>query len=123
MGQYVYVAWHSEIHLFLRYQSVPLELVGYTPQLCIDSLDTCNVDLGPSSVLRVRCCDPRFAFRGPWSGRPTTMQLAPAPSFNGGVLTRGAFAGFSEAPLARPIRPETGCKAGFSESCVVSLIH
>ena len=73
-------------------------------------------------MLRVRRSGPRFAFRRPWSRRPAAMQLASAPTFNGRVLAWRAFAGFSEAPLARPMRPKTRCMAGFSKWAVPYLL-
>ena len=74
-------------------------------------------------MLRVRRYGPGLAFLGSRSGALAAVQLATAPTFNGRVLARSARPGFSQAPAPRPIRPETGCKASFSESCVVSLIH
>ena len=71
-------------------------------------------------MLRVRCCDPRFARRGLWSGTPAAMQLATAPTFNGGVLARRAFARFRMAPLARPVGAEPRTTAGINELFAVS---
>ena len=76
--------------------------------------------LGPSPVLRVRGGDPRLAFRGPWSGAPAAVQLAPVPAFNGGVLAHPATSGLCAASVPRPIRPETRCMASFNESYVVN---
>ena len=39
------------------------------------------------------------------------MRLAEAPAFNGRVLAGCSPAGFSEVPLAGPIRAETCCMA------------
>ena len=74
-------------------------------------------------MLRVCRYGAGLAFRGPWSGAQAAMQLATAPIFNGRVLARPARPRLCTAPAPRPIRPETRCMAGFSQSCVVSLIH
>ena len=74
-------------------------------------------------MLRVRGYGARLAFRGPWSGGLAPMQLAAAPTFNGRVLAGCSLTGFSEAPLAGPIRAETCCMAGFGKRRKVSLVH
>ncbi len=70
---------------------------------------------GPSSVLRVRCCGPRSAFHGLWSGAQAAMHPAPVAVGDNGVLAGPAFAGFCEAPLARPTGPEPRTTASFDE--------
>ena len=55
-------------------------------------------------MLRVCGGDPRFALRGPWSGTPAAVQLAPGPASNGGVLTTGAPTRLGEAAFTGPIR-------------------
>ena len=89
----------------------------------MDVFDLLNMSLGPSSVFRVRRRDPRFAFRGPWSGRPTTMQLTAGAIFDGRVLTGCSLAGLCTASPPRPIRSETRCEAGFSKNHMCSFIH
>jgi hypothetical protein len=74
-------------------------------------------------MLRVRGYRARFTLCGPWSGGLAPMQLASAPTSNGRVLTGCSLAGFSEAPLTRPIRAETSCMARFGKRPKVSLIH
>ena len=54
-------------------------------------------------MFRVRGGDPRLALRGPWSGAPAAVQLAPGPAFNGGVLTTGAPTRLGEAAFTRPV--------------------
>ena len=50
------------------------------------------------------------------------MQLAEAPAFNGRVLAGCSPAGFSEVPLAGPIRAETCCMARvWGARCVQGL--
>ncbi len=73
------------------------------------------MSLGPSSVLRVRCCDPRFTLRGPWSGGLAAVQPTPGLSFEGRLLAGGAPACFSEAAFAWPIATETRCPADFDQ--------
>ena len=107
----------------LRNKPVPPQLVCNPPDLSINIPDLLDMSLGPSSVFRVRLSGPRLALRGPWAGRPTTMQLTAGAIFDGRVLTGCPLAGLCAASPPRPIRTETGCKAGFSKSCVVSLIH
>ena len=98
----------------------PLEPIGNLSQLSIDSLYPLHVSPGPSSVLRVRCSDPRFAFGCPWSGGLAAVQPTPGLSFEGRLLARGASACFSEAAFARPIATETRCPADFDQRFVVN---
>jgi len=76
------------------------------PDLSIDIPDLLHVSLGPTSVFRVRRCDPRFAFRGPWACAFTAVHPTPVASGDHGVLARGAFTRFCMAPLARPVGAE-----------------
>jgi hypothetical protein len=103
-----------------RNKPVPLELIRDPPDLGINVPNLCLMSLGPSSVLRVLCCDPRFAFSGPWSGAQAAMHPAPVPICHDGILAGRIFAGFSEAPLARPFGPEPRTTARFNELFPVS---
>ena len=78
---------------------------------------------GPSSVLGVSGNYSCLTFRGPWAGRPTAMQLTAGAVFNGWVLARCSLAGLCTASPPWPIRAETGCEAGFSESCMFNFLH
>ena len=100
-----------------------LKLAGKPTQFGIDRLDLLHVGAASPPVLRVCCYCPRLAFRGPWPGALAAVQRATVPATNGRVLAHSAPPGLCTAPAPRPIRPETGCMAGFSQSCVVSLIH
>jgi hypothetical protein len=71
-------------------------------------------------VFRVRCCGPRSAFGCPWSGGLAPVHPTPVAPSHDGVLARGAFAGFSEASLARPFGPEPRTTARFDELFPVS---
>ena len=102
---------------------VPLELVGDPPDLGVDGLDPCNVGLGPSSVLPVSVNNPLFTFRGPWAGRLPTMQLAPVPPFNGGVLAGCPLAGLGATALARPVGTKTRCLTYSRKLLVVNCFH
>jgi len=104
----------------LRNKPIPLKLIGYPPDLGINIPNLLNMSLGPSSVFRVRRCDPRFAFRGPWSGGLAPMHPAPVASGDDGVLARGAFTGFCVAPLARPTGPEPRATARVDEFFAVN---
>ena len=106
-----------------RNKPVPLELIRDPPDLGINVPNLCLMSLGPSSVLRVLCCDPRFAFSGPWSGAQAAMQPTPGLSFEGRLLARGASACFSEAAFARPIATKTRCPADFDQRFVVNGVH
>ena len=99
---------------------IPLKLVGYPPDLGVDIPNLLNMSLGPSSVFRVRCCDPRFTLRGPWSGGLAPMHPAPVASGDDGILARRAFARFRMAPLARPVGPEPRITAGIDEFFAVN---
>jgi len=97
-----------------------LKLVGKPTQFGIYGLDPCNMRPGPPPMLRVCRYGAGLAFRGPWSGALAAVQRATVPATNGRVLARPASPGLCTAPAPRPIRPETRCMAGFSQSCVVS---
>ena len=85
------------------------------PDLGINVPNPLNMSLGPSPVFRVRCCDTRLSFRGPWACAQAAMQPTPALSFEGRLLARGASACFSEAAFARPIATKTRCPADFDQ--------
>ena len=76
-------------------EAVPLELVYYLPQLGVDCLDFFSVGLGPSTVLRVRCNNPRPSFRRPRSGTPAAVKLAPVPNSNCRFLAESTATIFS----------------------------
>ena len=71
-------------------------------------------------MFRVRCCDPRFALRGPWAGGLAPVHPTPVASGDDGVLTRSAFARFCMTPLARPTGPEPRITAGVYEFFAVN---
>ena len=89
-------------------------------ELRVNLLDPCNVGLGPPPVPRVRCDDPRLAFRGPRSSGFATMHTAPLPTRHHGVLAGGALAGFCQAPLTRPVRPKLGGPTSVNELFMVN---
>ena len=99
---------------------VPPEFISNPSDLGIDIPKLLNMCLGPSSGFRVRRCDPRFAFRGPWSGGLAPMHPTPVASSDDGVLARCAFARFRVAPLARPTGPEPCTTANFDELFAVN---
>ena len=114
---------HSVGKQWLAEQPRPLAFKGDLPQLRIDLSDPCNVSLGPSSVLRVRGSGPCLALRCPRSGRPATMQLASAPTFNCRVLAGAAAPGLCTASAPRPIRSETRCHARLGKLFTINYVH
>ena len=96
------------------------KFISYPPDLSVYVFNFLNVGPGPSSVFRMRRCDPRFALRGPWASRLASMHSAPLSSGNDGVLAGRAFAGFCAAPLARPMGPEPCTTARVDELFPVS---
>ena len=71
-------------------------------------------------MFRVRCCDPRFALRGPWAGGPAPVHPTSVASGDDGVLAGGAFTRFRMAPLARPTGPEPRTTARVDEFFAVN---
>ena len=67
--------------------------------------------LGLPPMLGIGGGDPCSALLGPWTGRPPSMQPAPACPHDSGPLTFCAAPGLRKAPFARPFRPETGGEA------------
>lgn len=90
----------------LRNEPTKPKFIRYPPDISINIPDLLQVSLGPSSVFRVRCCGPRFALRGPWSGGLPAMHPTPVTSGDDRVLAGCSLSSFSEAPLARPTGPE-----------------
>ena len=74
-------------------------------------------------MLRVRRYRPRLAFRCPWSGAQAAVQSAPVPALERSLLAERAPTCLGEASTARPVDPETGCKASFDKIFVVSFCH
>ena len=74
-------------------------------------------------MLRVRRYRPCLALRCPWSGAQAAVQSAPVPVLERGLLAGCASAGFGQASRARPVDPETGCKASSDKIFVVSFCH
>ena len=103
-----------------RNKPAALEFISNPPDLGVDIPNLLYVSLGPSSVFRVRCCDPRFAFRGPWSGGLAPMHPTSVASSDDWVLAGGTFTRFSVAPLARPTGPEPRITARVDEFFTVN---
>jgi len=99
----------------LTNKPVPLELIRNPPQLGINELDPLHMSLGPSPVLCVRCCDPRFTFPCPRAGRLATVHSASVAVRDNGVLARSAFSRFRMAPLAKPAGAEPRATAGLNQ--------
>ena len=104
----------------LRNKPVPPEFISNPSDLGVDIPNLLNMCLGPSSMFRVRRCDPRFTLRGPWSGGLAPMHPTSVASGDDGVLAGGAFARFCMAPLARPAGPEPRTTARVDEFFAVN---
>ena len=114
---------HSVGKQWLAEQPRPLALKGDPPQLRIDLSDPCNVSLGPSPVLRVRCYGPGSAFLGSWSSAQASVQPTPGLSLERSLLAGRAPTCLGEASPARPVDPETRCAVRFDKILVVSFCH
>ena len=68
----------------------------------------------------VGCYGPRLAFRCFWSAALAAVHPAPVAVANDGVLGGRTFAGFSEAPLTRPMGTEPRCLARFDQLLMVN---
>jgi hypothetical protein len=106
-----------------RNKPIPLELIRDPPDFGIDSFDVLDMSPGPSSVLRVRRCGPCLALKCLWSGAFAPVEFTAGAVFDGRVLAECSLAGLCAASPPWPIRPEPGCKAGFSKRLNTSLIH
>ena len=71
-------------------------------------------------MLRVRCDDPRLAFRGPRSSGLATMHTAPLFARHDRVLAGRAPAGFCQAPLTRPVGSQLGGSTSVNELFMVN---
>ncbi len=102
-------------------KAVPLELEYNLPQLGIDSLDLLNMGAASSSVLRVRCNDPRLPLRSPRPGALAAVKLASVLTSNSRFLAGSTATILSKTTVAWPIGYETCCHARFNELSLVSF--